>query len=148
MAVWYSLIISLRDFLRSQTSLDGIKIDAGALNPQDYLKDVQTGAIFVMRDREGKEKLYKGGEGEASFFVECWTRSNDKDPAVGYGLLSDLEDKFTTALTAWATLSGPPLTVADTIEIDVEETLGDADMKRPLLGSRKAIRVVWSKRTL
>ena len=148
MAVWYDVIISLREHIRAAAGMESVKVEAGALDPQSHLKDAGAGLVLVYRDREPDEKLFKGGEGIIEIKIECWTRSNDKDPAVGYGLLSALEDKLTAALASWATTAGPATTGADIIHVEVDETIGDGDVKRPLIGSRKAVRVEWSKRTL
>jgi len=152
MAVWYDLIKHLRDYLRSQTPRLAKYIEAGALDP-DSLDltpgdDGIGGAILIIRDREPDEKLFKGGEGTVIFFAENWIRCDDPDPLVGYQLLSDQEDRFKTALTAWALQTGPETVGADVLNVEIEETIGDADSRRPTLGSRTTIRVTWSKRTM
>lgn len=149
MAVWYDVLISLRDFLIAQPSLSGVTVKLGAINPNNMIKEVtEGGAIFIARDREVKEKLIKGGDGVIEIMVFCYERSDDKDPADGYQKLSALEDGFNSALTQWAHTVTAGTLGADIIYAEVDETMGDLDAMRPLIGSKKTVRIEWSKRTL
>lgn len=152
MAVWYDLIKNLRDYLRALTTPPARHIEGGAIDPNgiDLSADATgtSGAIFLIRDREPDETIYHGGEGVAVFFVENWIRCDDPDPLVGYQALSDQEDAFKAALATWRQQAGPETVGADVMEVEIEETIGDADSRRPTLGSRTTIRVTWSKRTI
>ena len=59
-----------------------------------------------------------------------------------------LFDGDKAALTAWAYQATPATVGSDVTQIQVDETIGDADSRRPTLGSRTTIRVTWSKRTV
>lgn len=149
MAVWYDALISLRDFLIAQPALTGVTVKLGAINPNNMIKEVtEGGAIFLARDRETKEKLIKGGDGTVEIMAFCYERSDEKDPADGYQKLSALEDAFNTALTQWAHTVESSILGADIIYVEIDETMGDLDAMRPLIGSKKAVRIEWSKRTL
>ena len=147
MAVWYDILIHLRDYLRNTPDIPAAIIEAGALSPED-INLAKGGAIFLIRDHEPNEVLYQGGEGYVVFFAENWIRDDSPDPALGYDKLSKQEDAFKAALTKWLYTVDSHALGADIQHIEIEETMGDADSHRPLLGSRAVIRVQWSKRTI
>lgn len=162
--VWYDLIKSLHGYLVAlpTTANEGVTllrparhIEGGALEPDDLDLSADakglSGAIFIIRDRETEEKIHHGGEGVAVFFVENWVRCDNPDPIDGYEALSTQEDAFRAALSAWF-YSQQVITTndvnADLINLEVDEVIGDADSRRPILGSRTTIRITWSKRTI
>ncbi len=152
MAVWYVIIDELRTYLRTQPTPAARHIEGGALDPEnlDLSADANglTGAIFLIRDREIVESIHKGGEGVAIFYAENWIRSDNPDPLVGYAALSIQEDAFKKALTAWVYGKATATGSYDLTNLEIDETIGDADSRRPYLGSRTTVRVTWSKRTI
>jgi len=151
--VWYDLIKSLYDYLLLQSVARHVA--CGALEPGDVDLSADannlSGAIFLIRDREYDEQIHHGGEGVVTFYVENWVRSDNPDPLDGYTALSVQENKFRETLTAWfyAQQKIDTNTVnADLINLEIDETIGDADSRRPILGSRTTIRVSWSRRTI
>lgn len=147
MAAWCDILISLRDFLVADGTLSGKTIKAGALDPDDFNSAISSGLIFVYRDREYDESLHNGGEGLITLCVECWTRDDSVDPAAGYAKLAALEDLFTTALDTWVRTLDVSLLGTDVLNASVIESIGDTDSKRPVIGSRKTIKITWSQRT-
>lgn len=161
---WYDILKSLRDYLVGlpTTASEGVTllrparhIEGGALNPDDLDLSADanglTGAIFLIRDREPDEKIHHGGEGVAVLFVENWVRCDEPDPIDGYAMLSDQESAFCAALNAWfysQQVSTTNDVNADLINLEIDEVIGDADSRRPILGSRTTIRITWSKRTI
>ena len=161
---WYDILKSLRDYLVALPTQAGEgvtllrparHIEGGALSPDDLDlsadADGLTGAIFIIRDREPDEKIHHGGEGVAVFFIENWVRCDDPDPMDGYKELSDQEDAFRAALHDWFYAQQAEATNdvnADLINLEIDEVIGDADSRRPILGSRTTIRITWSKRTI
>lgn len=161
---WYDILKSLRDYLVAlpTTAGEGVTmlrparyIEGGALSPDDMDlsadADGLTGAIFLIRDREPDEKIHHGGEGVVVFFVENWVRCDDPDPIDGYKVLSDQENAFRAALNAWFYSQQADETNdvnADLMNLEIDDVIGDADSRRPILGSRTTIRITWSKRTI
>lgn len=150
--VWYDIIKSLYDYLKAIAPTR--HISCGALEPGDVDLSADanglSGAIFLIRDREYDEKIHHGGEGVVTFYVENWVRSDNPDPLDGYTALSAQEASFREALTTWfyAQQQVDTNTVnADLINLEIDETIGDADSRRPILGSRTTVQVTWSKRT-
>ena len=85
------------------------------------------------------------------FFVENWVRCDDPDPIDGYKMLSDQEDAFRAALHDWFYAQQVDETNdvnADLMNLEIDDVIGDADSRRPILGSRTTIRITWSKRTI
>lgn len=153
MSVWYEVIKDLRSYLRGLPTPPARHIEGGALDAEtlDLTADTNglTGAIFLIRDKEPDESIHKGGEGVVMLFAENWVRSDDPDPITGYELLSKQEDAFKAALTTWCEQRPTAIRdVYDIIDVEIDETIGDADSRRPFLGSRTIIKVIWSKRTI
>lgn len=124
-----------------------LSVQCGAFDPDDNLS-LQHGAIYLVRDREYNENIHNGGDGLMSFWAFCWVRSDTTEPLDGYKLLGELEDLFTAVFKEWVYNVAAATVGADVMNADIEETIGDADSHRPLLGSRKTIKLTWSKRTL
>ena len=128
-------------------TLEDIPIYAGAINPNDI--EVTKGAIILMRDSETSEQIQtvgnSGMRGDCSLLIECWTRSDEADPADGYKKLSILEDKLTAAIYNWGVAVGKSFTGGSIMNIVIGETRGDQDSMRPNLGSQKTIKINWSK---
>jgi len=146
MAAWYTIINALRTYLRAQTAFQTVIVEAGAMDPDAY--DLATayagGAVFLIRDREGQDNplALSGPNGQIDFFVECWIRDDGTDPLDGYGDLATLEDNLTDALTAFVRAGVSGLTITD---MQIDETIGDADARRPMVGSRKTISITWGQ---
>jgi len=147
MAVWYDIIDAIKTYLKARAGFENITVEAGALDPDDYNAKLTNGLIFIVRDREYNEIIHKGGEGTIELLFYCWTRSNDPDPAAGYDLLADLEDLLTAALTAWP-YQTTPVTGTDVMNLEIMETVGDLESHRPVCGSRKTVKITWSRRTI
>jgi len=149
MAVWYDVLINLGSYFRAHAALSGVAVKVGAFNPNNMLKETAAGGVIcLVRDHEGREKLYKGGEGVIDIMAFCHSRSDNPDPAVGYKKISDLEDGLVAAVTDWMHNVKPIDVGADITYVEIDETMGDLDCQRPLISSRKIIRIEWSKRTL
>lgn len=145
MAVWYEVIAQLRDFIRAAAIVKFV--EGGALNPEDFnlaAENGKTGAIFLIRDREVGESLLKNSGGQMVFFVENWVYSDDVDPLEGYRVLAAQEAAFKKLLRNWVYERAAQNSGFDILDVSLEETIGDADSRRPYLGSRMSVELQWS----
>lgn len=150
MAVWCTVLTELQSFL-VENKVAKI-IECGAMLPDDYNfsidKNGLQGGIFLIRDREYNQEIknmHGGRQGLITIFAENWVRSDDVNPLVGYNLLSAQEDRFQQCLKDWVVnrINNESETFS-IIDAEIEEVIGDADSKRPLVGSRTTIKITYS----
>ena len=153
MSVWYRVLEEIQDVL-IQNKVARI-VEMGALNPNDFdftlskksqLKD----GIFIYRDREYNENvqnMHNSKEGTVTVYLECWVRNDNPNPRCGYKDLSELEDKVEKVLRQYVLdrVNDEDSSFA-LLDIESLETIGDADSKRPLVGSRKNLKISYAKK--
>ena len=136
MQVWINILKDLQAKLILNKTAKIIK--CGALSPDDFDLSIDEnnlqGAIFLIRDREYKQEvknMHNDKQGIVSFFVENWIRCDDTDPLKGYEILAEQENSFFTSLDEYILnhLSNDFCI----LDCNIEETIGDADSKRPLV---------------
>lgn len=139
---WYTILADLVQYLDNKNVAAYVK--AGAINPKSLKLSDDDAAVFIIRDRESESIQQSGFVGdkscELSLFIECWITSSDQDFLVGYEALSAVEDRVSSAISAWAHDTKININYAR-----IDESYGDADTSRPYVGSRMCLNIKYSK---
>ena len=115
----------------------------GALEPADYAND---GVVFLIRDGESIQSLkslHEDMQGTVNLLIENWVRDDTTDIYNGYGKLAEQEDKMIESLKSW--LVNRNTDNFSILSCNVGEIISDGDAKRPLVGSRMSLDIIYSE---
>lgn len=142
--MWYEVLKRLSDVIIQANIVADVKI--GAYRPT-FLSPTESGTILLMRGDENNQDSKMHNRVDMTFYVEIWTKSNDKDYSVGYELIQRLEQAFEQALIGYRERLGSLDTTAcmldngwQIMDVYVDSKRGDVDSNRPLIGSQYTLK--------
>lgn len=142
--MWYEVLKRLSDVITQANIVADVKI--GAYRPT-LLSPTESGTILLMRGDENNQDSKMHNRVDMTFYVEIWTKSNDKDYTVGYELIQRLEQAFEQALIGYRERLGSLDKTAcmfdngwQIMDVYVDSKRGDVDSNRPLIGSQYTLK--------
>lgn len=142
--MWYEVLKRLSDVITQANIVADVKI--GAYRPT-LLSPTESGTILLMRGDENNQDSKMHNRVDMTFYVEIWTKSNEKDYSVGYELIQRLEQAFEQALIGYRERLGSLDTTAcmfdngwQIMDVYVDSKRGDVDSNRPLIGSQYTLK--------
>lgn len=142
--MWYEVLKRLSDVITQANIVAYVKI--GAYRPT-LLSPTESGTILLMRGDENNQDSKMHNRVDMTFYVEIWTKSNEKDYSVGYELIQRLEQAFEQALIGYRERLGSLDTTAcmfdngwQIMDVYVDSKRGDVDSNRPLIGSQYTLK--------
>lgn len=142
--MWYEVLKRLSDVITQANIVADVKI--GAYRPT-LLSPTESGTILLMRGDENNQDSKMHNRVDMTFYVEIWTKSNEKDYSVGYELIQRLEQAFEQALIGYRERLGsldPTACMFDNgwqiMDVYVDSKRGDVDSNRPLIGSQYTLK--------
>jgi len=140
--MWYTLIVALKQYLASQSSLSGAIIRLG-----DSAQTFDEKTIVLLRGESKPDERLRNIRGIQTLHIECWVKGevSDTEQALldGYQQLAQLESDLADAIQVFG--REPNTVDGYHIRVKLNPFQPDQDQFRPLVASRLTIEITHNK---
>lgn len=138
--LWLPVIACMSDFFNAS----GQFAPGTEIYPGSKAKAKQYPCVELKFDSESQLDIQGGNEGLVNVFVDCFTKSDEKEPVKGYEL------NYAMGLAVCDLLKQMPnefkSKVGISAKIDIIDTKSDWEQQRPVFQTRTAVSIEWRKR--